>query len=598
MRWFPNDAMKRSIFVKFVFSFVLVGFMPLIVLGYFLMDAYFTQSERFNINNLEQMSLYIAKNSSQILTDYNDISKMMYDVNWYDRLSQAARGNRNHSIDNWLVFALSSDPYIENAYFIPQSSMEIIHRSRRAKQFVPGQFPYADLTSELERNPKGLYLYPAHQETYFVNSNRLVMTFSRNLIDKSTLLNEHPTVLGTFIYDVSVDNFNAISSELHLSPNDEIMILSDDHIVNYSNNEQRIGTSVSLEEERSAAEKDNRHLIAMDIAGTDQKLVGSYARTGFLATIEPFKFLVIVVASVCMLFLLLLAIVFSRRFSRPIREIIKQMRKMESGDFNVALPVKSQDELGLLNRGMNRLADQLNRFIEEAYAAELRQKQSELNALKSQIRPHYLYNTLEVIRMSAVSQGAMPVADMIHVLSNQLQYVLDYGESMVTLEEEVANVRNYFDLIQVRFEERVGLQIHIGSEVSMKWGVPKLSIQPLVENAVLHGILKKREGGQIRLQIEAEDGNLLSIWIIDDGVGMDEQQLGSLRERLEQGQGAARRNGKQTGIGLKNVHDRIQSLFGGDGGIHLESTPSRGTTIQIRIPIVREIDRYAKRISG
>ncbi|MBW7476312.1 sensor histidine kinase [Paenibacillus oenotherae] len=560
------------------------------------MSAYFSQSQRFNINNLEQMTLYIAKNSSQILTDYNEISKMMYDVNWYDRLSQAARGNHNHIIDNWLVFALSSDPYIENAYFIPQSSMEIMYRSRRAKPFVPSQFPYNELTSGLEAAPKGLYQYPAHQESYFVSSKRQVMTFSRNLLDKSTLLNEHPTVLGTFIYDVSVDNFNEICAELHLNPDDEIMILSDSNIVNYSNNEQRIGTLVSIAEERSAAEKGNRHLITMDIAGTDQKLVGSYASTGFLATIEPFKILVILTATSCMLFLLLLAIVFSRRFSRPIREIIKQMRKMESGDFDVILPVKSQDELGLLTRGMNRLADQLNRFIEEAYVAELRQKQSELNALKSQIRPHYLYNTLEVIRMSAVSHGAMRVADMIHVLSNQLQYVLDYGESMVTLEEEIANVSNYFELIQVRFEERVGLQIHRDPDVSMNWGVPKLSIQPLVENAVLHGILKKREGGLISLEIKAEEGNLLSIRIIDDGIGMDSKKLKSLRERLEQG--TERGEGKGTSIGLKNVHDRIQSLFGSDSGIHLESIPARGTSVQIRIPIIREIDRYAKRISG
>lgn len=596
MRWFPDQVIKRSIFVKFVFSFVLVGLMPLIILGFFLMNAYFAQSQRFNLNNLEQMSLYISKNASQILNDYNEVSKMMYDVNWYDRLSHAARGNQYNVIDNWLVFVLSTNPYIENAYFIPQSSKETIYRSRRTKELKVDLFPYAELTLGLESEPKDLHLYPAHKESYFVNSDRLVMTFSRNLIDKSTLLNEHPTVLGTLIYDVRVDNFNEIFSELSLSPDDEILILSENNIVNYSNNEERIGTTVSLEEERLASEKEGKRLIAMDIADTDQKLVGSYAGTGFLDTIEQFKILVIIIASVCMLFLLLLAILFSRSFSQPIRRIIQQMRKMESGDFEVILPVGSQDELGQLNRGMNRLADQLNRFIQEAYVAEIKQKQSELNALKSQIRPHYLYNTLEVIRMSAVSYDAMPVADMIHSLSSQLEYVLDYGESMVTLEEEITNVRDYFHLIQVRYEERVGLRIHIDSEVSAQWGVPKLSIQPLVENAVRYGLLTKREGGQIRLEIRTDKGEALSIWVIDDGIGMDEQKISSIRVNLEKG--PMREEGKQNGLGLRNVHDRVQTLFGSNYGITLDSIPSLGTSVRIRIPIVKEIDRYAKRITG
>jgi two-component system sensor histidine kinase YesM len=121
---------------------------------------------------------------------------------------------------------------------------------------------------------------------------------------------------------------------------------------------------------------------------------------------------------------------------------MKQMKKVESGNLDVRVNIKSKDEVGKLASGFNQMVERLKTFINEAYIAEIKQKQTELNALKSQIRPHYLYNTLEVIRMSAVYNDDNEVADMIQVLSNQMKYVIDYGEEIVTISTELSNLND------------------------------------------------------------------------------------------------------------------------------------------------------------
>lgn len=125
--------------------------------------------------------------------------------------------------------------------------------------------------------------------------------------------------------------------------------------------------------------------------------------------------------------------------------------------------------MGRLANGFNRMVERLKEFINEAYINEIKRKQAELNALKSQIRPHYLYNTLEVIRMSALANGDRKVADMIHSLSDQLQYVIDYGDESVKLEQELEHLRHYFHLIEVRFDNQISLQVELRQPCGLRY---------------------------------------------------------------------------------------------------------------------------------
>lgn len=150
MSWIRRGT--RSIFVKFVLSFIAAGLLPLFVLGYVLLNAFSVQSGRYNDSNLNQMTLFIAKNADQILTGYNTISKMMYNENWYGRLrgKEGFPVNGASPIDDLLISVLSSDSFIENVFYIPFASGEVHYLSRKAKVFMPGRFPLADISHQLE----------------------------------------------------------------------------------------------------------------------------------------------------------------------------------------------------------------------------------------------------------------------------------------------------------------------------------------------------------------------------------------------------------------------------------------------------------------
>lgn len=585
MRKIPR--ITRSIFIKFVLSFILVGLVPLIVLGYFLMDAFSTQSEHYNNSNLDQMTLYIAKNTEQVFAGYNTISKIMYEDNWYDHLSKLNGQYNNSYIDSLLKSIISMDPYLENVYYIPWATQEIQFQSRKAKVFDAAQFPQQAMTDHLKTAPTSLAFYPTHSETYFIGSNLQVMTFGRQLLDTSTALMKEPIVIGTLLFDVNIAVFKSVFSQIPLGPEDEIQMLDSGGTVNYSSNGFQIGQKLALEDRYVPKDKTTR-VVKIELDVTEQELVGRFSRKDFFSTFVQFKGIIFIVLAVSIAALILLSLIFSRKFSRPIKDVMTQMSKMESGKLDISLPIKSEDELGQLTRGMNRMAKQLEHFIQDAYVAQIKQKQAELYALKSQIRPHYLYNTLEVIRMSAVTNDDMPVADMIHSLSSQLEYVLDYGENIVELSREIQNINEYFELVQVRYDDHVKLIIKVEDKVSLKWGVPKLSIQPLVENAVQHGIVPKDAEGAVTLVISIEEKDTLLIRIIDDGIGMSEQQARELNEGLQEY--LSDRGGQQ--LGLKNVQDRVQSLFGRSYGIIVTSIPEKETSVQIRIPIIREVENY------
>lgn len=314
------------------------------------------------------------------------------------------------------------------------------------------------------------------------------------------------------------------------------------------------------------------------------KVVGLMSKEDIYSPIIRTKNSVWVAALASFAALFLMGLMFSRMFTRPILQLIRQMIKVESGNLDIEMKVGRKDEMGRLANGFNRMVERLKEYINDAYINEIKRKQSELNALKSQIRPHYLYNTLEVIRMSAVANGDRKVADMIHALSDQLQYVIDYGDESVTLEQELEHLRHYFHLIEVRFDHRISLQVELQSPELTSASVLKLILQPIVENAVHHGIRPKGGKGIVLITIERLEGDILGITIYDDGAGMEQEQLESLRIHLNN---QDRNMGKS--IGIKNVHERIKAAYGSQYGLDMESRPHIGTSVRILLPLNLEV---------
>lgn len=219
-------------------------------------------------------------------------------------------------------------------------------------------------------------------------------------------------------------------------------------------------------------------------------------------------------------------------------------------------------------------------------------RQAQYLALQNQINPHFLYNTLEGIRSEALIAGMDSIADMTEALATFFRYTISNLDNLVTVEAELCNIENYYFIQQYRFEDRINLEIIFDSdnreEISALY-VPKLILQPIVENAIFHGIERKLGKGNIRIKLQDTENRLI-INIIDDGFGIEEEKLKELNEKLRVFfiESEKRDNGKKGGIAIINVNNRIKLLFGEEYGIYIYSTQNVGTDVEITLPRIRQ----------
>lgn len=239
--------------------------------------------------------------------------------------------------------------------------------------------------------------------------------------------------------------------------------------------------------------------------------------------------------------------------------------------------------------GMDDLVNYIDKVINDKQLNIESNRRSEFLALQNQINPHFLYNTLEAIRGDALSEGIEYIANITEALSTFFRYSVTDTGSLVTISDELNNVDNYFKIQQYRFGENLELIYEIPEDEEILYFMcPKLTLQPIVENAIFHGLEKKTQKGTIRIKLERTDQKLI-ITITDNGVGMDNATLTKLNEILNNNTMTNTFNeekSKKGGIALINVCKRIKLLFGVSYGIHVFSIPEFGTDVRITLPIV------------
>lgn len=296
--------------------------------------------------------------------------------------------------------------------------------------------------------------------------------------------------------------------------------------------------------------------------------------------------------------LTLLAIIIRKKVFLPLKKYNILSQKFISGKIHREYIDKISDIYPGLYEAMNHFDIMLaqQRINNET------KKRSEFLALQNQINPHFLYNTLEAIRGDALSEGINYIADITEALSTFFRYSVTDTGSLVTLADELDNVDNYFKIQQYRFGERLKLLYELPEdEEVLELMCPKLTLQPIVENAIFHGLERRTEKGRIVIRLAVTD-NKVVITIIDNGVGMDNKELELLNQRLKDvaiPHTDQEKRGKG-GIAMINVCKRIKLLFGENYGIHVFSIPDFGTDVRITLPIVTKNleNDYERRITS
>lgn len=284
---------------------------------------------------------------------------------------------------------------------------------------------------------------------------------------------------------------------------------------------------------------------------------------------------VVVLSLVLLYFLLAHSRKLSQRIVNPIDEICERLEAIGKGSLLVREPVHADvEEVQLLSDGIESMVGRLIQQIDKNAEQEKQRRRTELALLQAQINPHFLYNTLDTIIWLIESGEISAAVTMVGSLSNFFRFSLSRGQNVITLAEEQQHIRSYLEIQQMRYRDLMDYEIDIPDELK-EYILPKLTLQPLVENALYHGIKIRRRKGLIRVTGKSQ-GERLVLVVEDDGSGMTKERLKAVRASLA--------DEKPEGFGLRTVNQRIQILFGKEYGLTMESTPDVGTRVTVTIP--------------
>lgn len=272
-----------------------------------------------------------------------------------------------------------------------------------------------------------------------------------------------------------------------------------------------------------------------------------------------------------------LFIYISRGLTRPLDQMADTMNRIRQGETELRLPEMHQDELRKLGTTFNGMLDRIEELIAREYQTAIQLNDTKYKALQTQVNPHFLYNTLDTMSAIAMIHDCQLVSTLCHALSDLFRYSLRMDEPLAPISEELKHLKNYMFVMNVRMNDSIHMNIDIPAEM-MKTRVPRLSLQPLVENAISHGLRNKRGEKNILIRAKKTESEILLI-IADNGVGMSAEMLEKVRtidpeQALSTG----------TSIGLINIAARLKLLFGREYGLEVESGEQEGTTVTLHIP--------------
>ncbi len=322
-----------------------------------------------------------------------------------------------------------------------------------------------------------------------------------------------------------------------------------------------------------------RNIIVKTVGYTGWKIIGVVPEQGFtLNEVKTRLFMVFVVA----FFLFLLAVInayISSKITAPIQELEKSVNALEAGELDAEVYLGGSYEIQHLGRSIGVMAKRIQALMKDIVSEHESKRKSEFDTLQSQINPHFLYNTLDIIVWMIENEQKQEAVKVVTALARFFRISLSKGRSIIPVRDELEHVRSYLTIQQKRFKNKFTYRIEAQDEV-LSLACLKLTLQPLVENAIYHGMEFMDGDGEILVKAE-RDGERLCITIADNGLGMTAEQVQGLLTGKTRSA-----SGKGSGIGVKNVNERIRLYFGEDFGLDIRSEPDEGTEILIRLPAV------------
>lgn len=329
--------------------------------------------------------------------------------------------------------------------------------------------------------------------------------------------------------------------------------------------------------------KNNVLLAYMKVNNEDWVVVTKSSLSKLNEELDRFRMMFIIIMICTILILSIFSILMAMDIIDPINRLVEGIKKVEEENVHQEVVVDRFDELGYLSKCFNKMSKEIDNLLNRVYKEQLTRKEAELKALQAQINPHFLFNTLESINWMAQLNNIPEIRDMVTSLGSIIEASIGKGNPLIPLKQELKYIDSYILIMKNRYGDRLSYTYDI-DETILGCLVPKLLLQPLIENAIYHGIDRIRKKGEIKLTVKKEKETIyIEVW--DNGKGMEEEELLQLNKKFEEVSDDYLLMGHRKSIGLQNVNGRIKLFFGPQYGLSMESVYERYTKTKVVIPI-------------
>lgn len=319
---------------------------------------------------------------------------------------------------------------------------------------------------------------------------------------------------------------------------------------------------------------------------TGWRTVGVFSMDEVMSSVNTIVYILFTCVIISLVLVVIVSFKFSRTLTNPIFKLKRLMKQAESGDLTVRFNFEHNDEIGELGQSFNHMIARIDQLIQMVYVEQENKRTAEMKSLQEQIKPHFLYNTLDTISWMARDYDAEDIVRLVDALTNMFRIGLSHGKDIITVKEEITHVSNYLYIQKIRYKDKLNYVIHV-DESLYAVEVPKLILQPLVENAIYHGVKAKRGGGTITITGVPEGENLV-FTVQDDGAGMLQEKVEELNRRMSERSVLD----EKKSFGLFHIRERIQLCYGKGYGVHVESALGEGTRVTITLPLYQKPKKF------
>ena len=319
---------------------------------------------------------------------------------------------------------------------------------------------------------------------------------------------------------------------------------------------------------------------------TGWRTVGVFSMDEVMSSVNTIVYILFTCVIISLVLVVIVSFKFSRTLTNPIFKLKRLMKQAESGDLTVRFNFQHNDEIGELGQSFNHMIARIDQLIQMVYVEQENKRTAEMKSLQEQIKPHFLYNTLDTISWMARDYDAEDIVRLVDALTNMFRIGLSHGKDIITVKEEITHVSNYLYIQKIRYKDKLNYVIHV-DESLYAVEVPKLILQPLVENAIYHGVKAKRGGGTITITGVPEGENLV-FTVQDDGAGMLQEKVEELNRRMSERSVLD----EKKSFGLFYIRERIQLCYGTGYGVHVESALGEGTRVTITLPLYQKPKKF------